>query len=458
MNLKYLEKCCIGRSKDKFTLEQVDIISPYISGSFFTKLKQLKPKKVFILTDAGCSSKDINEIETILKNRLEEIKLSYCSGIVHIKAYLFHWKNNRTNKYRRLLLWGSSNATKGGFNYNSELFSWLLFTKIESASRKEIIKYFSNLKVSTVEVESVEVCVKKGLTIKFPKIKFYSAEDSTFDLWIQKGRLCHPFPNDPSFRHLRVKLLEKLSPTGELSEALQELNIGVNQQTTITYDYIRHNTDAFEDENDSDLENQEEDIPTWKSRYFIDTVYGFWTSEKCFKENRSYFHKSDTESRAKELSIIASANDKKRKKWRNKFIATIESISKNIPDPSRYFHFQDGKLDIERYRKQFDKQLARDLVRAQDPWFKHGYISGYDFPEVPPMREFSANWKEFINSFASSLFFEVNKAGTRSWLAQTIRDNTEITHYDETSESFLKQLRLNWSENKEDIETFYYSE
>ena len=72
MNLKYLEKCCIGRSKDKFTLEQVDIISPYISGSFFTKLKKLKPKKVFTLTDAGCSSKDINEIETILKASSDE--------------------------------------------------------------------------------------------------------------------------------------------------------------------------------------------------------------------------------------------------------------------------------------------------------------------------------------------------------------------------------------------------
>ncbi len=78
MNLKYLEECCIGASKDKFTLERVDIISPYISSSFFLKLKKLKPKKIFILTDAGCSSNDTKEIQNILKRHLEEIKLSYC--------------------------------------------------------------------------------------------------------------------------------------------------------------------------------------------------------------------------------------------------------------------------------------------------------------------------------------------------------------------------------------------
>ena len=455
MNLKYLEKCCIGTSKDKFTLEQVDIISPYISGSFFLKLKKLKPKKIFILTDAGCSSNDIQEIQTILKRKLIEIKFSYCSGIVHLKTYLFYWRNNRTNRYKRLLLWGSGNATNGGFEYNSELFSWLVFSKLDAPVRKEILQYFSQLKNNIEDVKSLEVSVKKGLTIQFPKIKFYTAEDSTLDLWIQKGRLCHPFPNDPSFRHLRVKLLEKLSPTGELSEALQELNIGVNQQTTITYDYIRHNTDILE--NDDESESQEEDIPTWKSRYFIDIVYGFWTSESCFKENKSFFHKSDIESRTNEINIISSANDKIRKKWCNEFLEIIKSISKNIPNPRRYFHFKDNKLDIDKYRRQFDKQLARDLIRSQDSWFKHGYISGFDFPEVPPMREFSANWLELINSFVDSLFFEVNKFGTRSWLAQTIRDYTEITH-DDTREIFLEELRLKWSESKEDIETFYYSE
>jgi hypothetical protein len=70
------------------------------------------------------------------------------------------------------------------------------------------------------------------------------------------------------------------------------------------------------------------------------------------------------------------------------------------------------------------------------------------------MREFSSNWNEFITSFSNSLFFEVNKSGTRSWLAQTIRDWTDIGAA-VNSDEFLEMLRKKWEPNQEVIECFY---
>ena len=452
MKLKKLRDICIGKNQKNYHLAHVDILSPYLSDSFFDKLKTLKPKKVFITTDAGCSSAVIKSVEQKTGNILGHIKLAHCTGIVHAKCYLFHWKNKTTNRFRRLLLWGSCNATDGGFERNAEIFSWIRLSKIDKEQRKHLISYFSNLRSNDGGVDGIDINIDNGLTVKLPDIQFYNSEASTFDLWVQKGRLCHPFPNDPSFRHLRVVLLSKISPEDELSAELEKNNIGINQQTTIAYDYLRQNIDEIEEE-----EIDDNYTTIWKSRYFVDTVYGFWTSEDCFKINEASFHKHDTAKRENEINIISTADRRQRKKWNEEFLSILKSINDAIPNPSEYFHYKDGMFDIERYKRQFENQLNRDLIRSKDLWFRHGYISGYAFPEIPPMREFSSNWNEFLASFSDSLFFEVNKSGTRNWLAKTIRDYTDIGS-SINSEILLKKLRSKWNKYKDCIECFYVQE
>ncbi len=451
MDLKYLRDICTGNIHKNYHLETVDIVSPYLSDSFFAKLKKLKPHNVHIVTDAGCSTTAINDVKMKLGKNLSQIKLAHCSGIVHGKCYLFHWKNNETNRYKRLLLWGSCNATDGGFGRNAEIFSWLQLSKIDKEQRKQIISYFSDLKGNDNSVDGIELNLK-ALTVKLPDIKFFYSESSTFDLWFQKGRLCHTFPNDPSFRHLRVVLLNKISPDDRLSSELRKNNIGINQQTTISYDYLRKNLDEIEG-----TEADDSFTTTWRSRYFVDTVFGFWTSEDCFKKNGVHFHKRDTVHRENEIDQISKANFHQREKWNEDFLSILKSINDAIPNPSDYFHYNQGMLDLERYKKQFENQLNRDLIRSQDQWFRHGYISGYDFPEIPPMREFRSNWNELVKSFTASLFFEVNKTNTRSWLAQIIRDSTDIGAAD-SSDMFLNSLRNKWKEHREIIECFYCTE
>jgi hypothetical protein len=458
MDLKYLRNICLGKMFKNYSLEKVDILSPYLSDLFFIKLKELKPQHVCITTDAGCPSTAIKSVEEKLGNKINHIKLAQCDGIVHGKCYLFHWKNKKTNRYKRLFLWGSCNATEGGFERNAEVFSWLQLSKIDKDQRFNIISYFSDLRKNDDRIKGIKIQID-ALTIKLPDIEFFKPESTTFDLWIQKGRLCHPFPNDPSFRHLRVVLKTKIAPDDMLSTELRNNNIGINQQTTIAYDYLRQNFDVIEGglEEENDLQSDDNYTTTWKSRYFVDTVFGYWTSEDCFNDNGDSFHKRDTEQRENEIDQISGANSKQRDKWNENFLSILKAISDAIPNASEYFHYKDGELDTERYKKQFENQLNRDLIRSKDSWFRHGYISGYDFPEIPPMREFRSNWNELINSFSSSLFFEVNKSGTRSWLAQTVRDYTDLGTA-VNSDDFLQLLRNKWKLNQEYIECFYCTE
>ena len=94
-------------------------------------------------------------------------------------------------------------------------------------------------------------------------------------------------------------LKNQIVPNNELSKALQQNNIDINHQTTISYDYIRQN--FVEQEQGNDL------IVRWRTKFFIDTTYGFWTSEHCFNQNRNDFRKIDCERRRQEINIISNA-------------------------------------------------------------------------------------------------------------------------------------------------------
>lgn len=457
MNLEELRDGCLGRDANNYFLESVDIISPYLSSSFFEKIKDIKPKSIFIVTDAGCSSDVLADVRKTLaekpKIKLDAIKLAQCTGIVHAKCYLFHWKNKATNRLKRVLLWGSCNASDGGFKNNAEVFSWIFLQKIDKESRSEVLKYFNALRNNSDHVAGLELSISDFLIIKLPEIKFHADKFATFDLWIQKGRFCHPFPSDQNFRRLKLILKNKIESKNDFSRALSENNIDISQQRTITYDYLRKNNDQVDKFDEIEVDDDVSSI--WKAQYFTDTVYGLWTSGECFREKRAYFHKRDKTKREDEINLISKDDGQQRDKWRDEFIFIIESISKSVVDPEDYFHYKAGVLDIDRYKDQFDKQLKRDFLRAQNPWFRHGYTSGFDFPEVPPIREFSSNWDELLSSFIASLLFEMDKERRKNKLAQTIRKYTDFNEYINNGDEPLDILRTYWDEFKENIEEFY---
>ncbi|HAI68232.1 MAG TPA: hypothetical protein DCM38_02220 [Gammaproteobacteria bacterium] len=251
-------------------------------------------------------------------------------------------------------------------------------------------------------------------------------------------------------RNLKVRLQNTISQKNELSDALLRNNIGLNQQTSITYDYLRHDTDELED-----IEIEDGFTRTWKSQYFVDTVYGFWTSEDCFKAKEDNFQKSDVAKRKEEIDLISTADEEQRETWNRAFLKILASINNQIQNPSRYFYYNDGMLDIEKYKKQFEKQLKRDWKYANDSRFRRGYISGYDFIEVPPIRE-SSSWDELINSFLESLYFEINKSTKNNKLARIIKDCIDIDNLAD-SDSLSEELKINWNNYNKKIENFYVS-
>ena len=149
MELEKLKKSCLGKAKNKnqYLLEKIDILSPYLSEQFIDSLIILNPQKVVITTDAACSSKTIENIINSPSNKVVKINLAYCEGIVHAKCYLFHWKNNITKKYKRLFLWGSCNATKGGFERNAEVYSWVNLAKLIKTNKEPCLDILDKLEM-----------------------------------------------------------------------------------------------------------------------------------------------------------------------------------------------------------------------------------------------------------------------------------------------------------------------
>lgn len=440
MNLTELRKSCLGNRVDEYSLEKVDIISPYISEGFFNPLiEELDPLEILIVTDISCSPNALQQVKEVLNNKniKYNVRFAECNGIVHAKCYLFHWKNNNTNRFKRLLLWGSCNATEGGFKRNTEIFSWLLLSELDNNTIQKIKSYIIGIRENPNSVRSAEI-KHEGLTLLLPAIIFCKpdSKEDTFDLWIQRGRLCHEFKTDSSFRYLKVDFKIKL-PKNDFMRTLEEHGFQGSEQPSISFDYLRQN-------NNQDTTN---DKPSkkWKAKYFVDTMYGLWTSEQCFNQNKNDFRKVDCERRRQEIDIIANATESQRKKWRNGFVEKLRDVNQTIENPHEYFHYIEGKFNVKKYREQLDKQLERHLLRSQDTWFKNAYISGFNFPDVPPIRKFHTNWEEFIQSFAASLFFEINKPRTQNLLAKTIRQ-FEI-EADDSSE-FLEELRSKWKDNE----------
>jgi hypothetical protein len=436
-----------GTKAGEYFLESVDLISPYLSNSFFCDLSKLKPKAVYVVTDAGTSSDLVAEVEAVKKANIEQVFLAKSDGIVHAKVYFFRWKNKSTGKYKKVLLWGSCNASEGGFGRNTEVYSWLRLGATDKKLLEKVESYFFELRELNTKkyVDSVVLEEVKGLSVILPEIVSFNKEEESLELWIQKGRLCHEFPVDPSFRHLKITLLKKIVPDEGLKSAFSGSAIELKQQASISIDYLRGGADR------SAKEFVDKESKKWKSGYFIDTSYGFWTSSESFSNNSKDFTKSDKKKRAFEIKKISEASKDDMDEWCNNFISEVEKICMNggLAKPSEYFKFRNGHIDRNHYFQILKNQLKRDCAYAKNDWFRNGYISGFVFPEVPPIRDSELHWKDFLDSWYGALNFQLSKPNTRSHLARTIRDFAEIDVID--PENFNQK----WMEKRDIIVNFW---
>jgi len=436
-----------------YELNQVYILSPYISHHFFDELKKLNPKRILLVTDAGVSREAIKEVRELLNERLT-VRFAQCDGIVHAKAYLFRWFNDEAG-WKTLFLWGSCNASDGGFGKNAEIYSWMeLKDKSNKEQKKEILNYFKGLKTE-YGISNIQIMIN-NIIISLPDLDFINPErESTFDLWLQKGILCHPFPNDNSFRHFKLKLRNRIGTDDEVLNIFKENRLYPIQQTTISYDYLRESkrVNQFKGDNNSFIQ--------WKSQCFTDTIYGFWTSVECYEEIEDSIGRQDSPRRKDEIRRISMAEEAQQKEWIDNFFnllikvcEEIKKINRNLND---YFECRNGVIDDEYYRKIFMKQLTRDQLRSCDRWFKNCYIKGFEFIEVPPLKNFSKNWDVFVVSFCEALLsnIKLNKSNKLSQALNSINEFGKVVDDIDDGNDLSKWLRENWKKHESTIRGFY---
>jgi hypothetical protein len=296
--------------------------------------------------------------------------------------------------------------------------------RFSAEDRAEVLAYFKALQDDDW-VRSVTIQVD-GLTLMLPSFDLTNQSED-FLTWLQRGRLCNPFPADSNFRRLKVKLIAPINAQDPVSAEFRRHRISLSQQTALTYDFLRADPgaiDADEDEDGTYLDDQidaDSGINSWRAKYFVHTIYGHWTSAECYNALRGQFVKRDYEERDREIEIVANSTRADWKRWEDAFLQILAVIANRVDGAHRFLRFHDGQLDEIAYREQFRNQIERQVARAHDPWFKRSYVSGFSFAELPAMRETSSIWNEFQESFGDALASEVSRPRTRQLLARLIR-------------------------------------
>ena len=145
------------------------VIGPYPTAEFLEKLKNiLKPKKLIVAVDEGWNRRQIEAIGCLVKKGLRYAKSR--NGFVHAKLYLAVWETRGTRT--ACLVWGSANASLGGFDRNAEAVSRLILS--DDCTLTCVLNYFEKLEHSEGKTKSLDIPMRQGLRIQLPAFSFYS--------------------------------------------------------------------------------------------------------------------------------------------------------------------------------------------------------------------------------------------------------------------------------------------
>lgn len=429
-------------------LTSIIILSPYPSKSFFKDVfLNLNPQRVDLITDVATSDEVIDDIENLVQDSeiILNIRFSECTGITHAKAYLLTWKtvtSDDVTVYRRLLLWGSCNASDGGFGRNAEIYSWCDLNCLLASERKKIRDYFIALK--TKKKKNIQPVIAQGgkrFTIHLPEILIINPSKVGFDSWLQKGYLCHQLLVEPDFGAIRVKLKEKPGTDDPDTEFLRKrLNLKI--QKSFSYKY--HDVDFEEPDKEE----------RWKGKYFVDTNYGLWTSPDCFRRKHDGFVKSGYKDREKVFNKVNILTDGDADDLAEGFCDYIVYLTKEMKNPMHFFEYKRKTLNIDYYLKQAKIKIDEDRKYSQQPYFKNSYIYGYDFVELPSVRNNNIAWQKFTSSFGESIRYAL-KMGKKNRLAETIRgiDENSLLRMN-NGQQVCSWFRKNWEEFGSTIRSF----
>jgi len=430
------------------------VIGPYPTAEFLEKLKNiLKPRKLIVAVDEGWNRRQIEDIGRLVKKGLRYAKSR--NGFVHAKLYLAVWGTRETRT--ACLVWGSANASLGGFDRNAEAVSRLILSDNHTLTR--VLRYFEELENSDGEVNSLDIAVRRRLRVQLPGFSFYSDNKrsaGSFDAWIQAGILCYHFTPDSRFGHLSFKLKKELPRTKTEDTFVHH---GFRRDTST--DSIRW---AYCDVEAPDAGNAS-DSKKWRAKYFVETWLGYWTSRECFSDNENeedgitMFRAKGEERRKNTLNSIRNANKKENKKWINDFSKNLSELAEHLDKSENHLHMMNEKIDSTKYKKHVRKQIENQKRQAKDPVFTARYVSGHAFHSVPPLRESAGDFDDLVKDVCSGIIASIGRQRTDNALALTIRDSCfpekDLSYLG--AEELRKLLNETWSKHKDTIVQYHKS-
>lgn len=413
------------------TLEKLLIISPYISANFFTEIaKKFKPDQTILITDDSCSTRDAKDALEELPGEDNMMFFAWASGLVHLKLFYFHYRS-QAGKSRRVLAWGSANASYNAFFRNVELLSISLLRMIEE---KEVIRYLDDLwnqglKGDTIKVSQIESLVR-NTSLYLPALTATrrNRQDS-FDAWLQAGFLCHKYDPATDFLKFNITLAAPL-PQGNIDNIFRQTGlISEGERDKLTFSYLTP----------SDIAGEK---VQWKSTFFIETCFGHWCSRACHKEFHELFAAANKEGRKEALDKFLEAE---KTHTTNYFLDQFENTLLNAVQGLKADFDTYLPDDTADYRQKASDQMDRQIKKAKTNYFAQKYVYGYDLQPLPRFRNDQSSWETFALDFCESLLFKALQKGDHSLLAKIVFETFGENKLKEIDcEGLLKELRANW--------------
>lgn len=442
---------------DNYKTETCLVITPYVEATFFEELiKSAKPRNLIVIIDDGCRRDDLELINDAAKSTGTRSRpktvvtiLGSAPGLVHLKLVYSEMKSP-TGRSKRRIVFGSANATRQGFSgeANAEI---LCNTPLIWTRHKKIIDWCDNVISKAIaandtgkhdNIEEVFGQLAPGIELRLPAFTLGRKRQhlSSFDLWIQRGRILAKFRPEPTFLKISVPLKKGLG-NSLLSNVAAEVGFASPEPKTLNFHYIGSSDDEDHDEDETDSSGP------WRSQYFTWSNLGEWCSEECFQAMGKEFVSRGKKLRNQRLSELEKLRTEKGKSGaRDKFLASLGNLWDRFGEDASSYLKGDTRLDRPHYAKTFEERVKRDLGMLDDEGFRDRYLRGYEITELPRFRNDVRGWNSFMEGIAKEICFQNRKQQPRSKILKAVREVME-NHDDfplEDSSALLRVLREKW--------------
>lgn len=451
--------------------DRLVVVGPYPSAEFFTQVKEiLAPKHVTLVVDEGWREQVIESIRELFDPNVN-IRYASCAGLVHAKLYFVEWRH-RGGSASRTLLWGSANASCAGFESgkNAEVLSSVPIA--ENARGRKVIEYFDHLtRHDEGEQHVLDLHMAGDLRLLLPAFRFHSEpEPQTFAGWLQSGVLCHQFQRDQTFARIAVNLIKPL-PRGELEKLFGKLDlIKDSESKTFRKAYVKASGSM-----------RGNMPPRWRTKYFVETWLGHWTSVECYQHHQDAFVARDKGRRQELIKKIKGAGGAEQAEWTNEFVKTLQQAATRLVKaghtPGDYLACHGNRISKAHYQKLARKQIENHQRKTGLSSFCNRFVTGFEFPSVPSFRstEASMEWSfdDFVLSWCESLVAELNKRRKGNRLASSVdqaiqeyaeQDSLDYLEdvmteqdIDEQAQALKHILEEHWSELGPQVRAFWQS-